>query len=85
MESQNVEGFQDFLDAGIPAPTGLIKRLWGYEVLRSVLEVFKIQIRAPIGDREYEKLAWLFDRIAKQLGVPLSGSYPRVRPGDAVQ
>jgi hypothetical protein len=49
-------------------------------ILSAILESFKQQIRSPLGDKEYEKVAWLYDRIAKRLGVPPASSYPRVRP-----
>ena len=53
-------------------------------MLKDALEKLKAKIRSPIGEREYEKVAWLFDRIAVRLGVPLARSYPREKPSDVV-
>jgi hypothetical protein len=50
-----------------------------HQLLKDILEKLKVKIRSPICDRDYEKISWLFDRIANQLGVPLSQSYPRRR------
>ncbi len=52
----------------------------GTTALMSVLDVMKPRIRGALADKEFDKVAWLYDRIAKRLGVPLSASYPRVRP-----
>jgi hypothetical protein len=30
-----------------------------------------------------QEVAWLYDRVAAQLGVPLSQSYPCMRPDEA--
>jgi hypothetical protein len=64
--------------AGLPFITD--KSIWdfgGEQVIGLVLDSFKSQIRAPIADEPYEKLAWLYDRLADQLGVPPASSYPR--------
>jgi hypothetical protein len=65
--------------AGLPAGP-MRYQLEGPRVLRLVLEILKAQIRRPIADKEYNKIEWLFDRIAVQLGVPRARSYPRIKP-----
>ena len=45
--------------------------------LRELLEVLKKQIRSPLDDKSYRKVSWLYDRIARQLGVPPASSYSR--------
>lgn len=72
------------LAAGLPAAAQRYE-LRGSLVLGLVLETLKRQIRGPLADKEYEKVEWLYDRIAVQLGVPPARSYPRVLPGDVVE
>jgi hypothetical protein len=52
-------------------------------ILKAIHKNLKREIRSPIGDREYEKIAWLFNRISKELGVPPASSYPRNRSGES--
>jgi hypothetical protein len=77
---------RDFIEAGLPSPeveAGALSAMpWGF-ALKGILAHLKIELRA-LPDKEHEKLTWLFDRIATQLGVPPSSSYPRVRPGDVI-
>jgi hypothetical protein len=49
-----------------------------FEAMTECLAGIKPILRSPLTDKEYERVSWLFDRIAKQLGVPPSQSYPRV-------
>jgi hypothetical protein len=37
-------------------------------------------IRRPLRDKEWNKVAWVYDRLATILGVPHASSYPRVCP-----
>ena len=46
--------------------------------LESCLERVKSILRSPLTDKDYERVAWLYDRLAKQLRMPPSASYPRV-------
>jgi hypothetical protein len=52
----------------------------GTTALNSVIDTMQARLRTPLADKEYEKVVWLYDRIAGRLGVPASSSYPRVRP-----
>jgi hypothetical protein len=54
-------------------------------LLKFALNGIKPQIRFPLADKEWNKLAWVYDRLATQLGVPPARSYPRVRPGEMVE
>jgi hypothetical protein len=74
-----------FLEAGIPSVGGSLKHVPGYVALRGILESLKKRIRSPLEDKEWAKVAWLYDRIAQRLGVPPAASYPRVRPENAVR
>jgi hypothetical protein len=68
-----------FLNAGIPSIGRSLRHVPGYIALQQILEMLKTRLRRPLEDKEWTKVAWLFDRIAKRLGVPPSTSYPRVR------
>jgi hypothetical protein len=73
----------DLLEAGLPFPKSskpLLDIASNEEVLTIILNALKPKIRSPIDDDVYEKLAWLYDRLTPQLGVPYADSYPRVRP-----
>ncbi len=66
---------------GIPNPGGHSFRSARQDtLLHAALEKLKEQLRSPLGDKEWRKIAWLYDRIAAQLGVPRANSYPRVLP-----
>jgi len=49
-------------------------------MLKFALNGLKPQLRLPLPDKQWSKLAWLYDRIAGHLGVPPASSYPRNRP-----
>jgi hypothetical protein len=68
---------ETLLAAGLPIARTSIDKVPADKLLGAVLDEVKKQIRARIDDAAWEKLAWLFDRIARQLGVPLARSYPR--------
>jgi hypothetical protein len=44
------------------------------------LSGIKSLIRTPLRDKEWNKVAWVYDRLANILGVPHASSYPRVHP-----
>ncbi len=67
-------------EAGLPAPENRLPNYGSEQMLGAILRALKPQIRGPLKDKDYTKVAWLYDRIAKQLGVPPASSYPRVRP-----
>jgi hypothetical protein len=47
-------------------------------ILRSSLDGLKPYLKQPLPDKEWRRLSWLYDRIARRIGVPLASSYPRV-------
>jgi hypothetical protein len=71
---------QTAIDAGLPAPENSLPKYGDEQILGAILAKLNAQIRAPLGDKEWAKIAWLYDRIAVQLGVPFAKSYPRLRP-----
>lgn len=78
-DKHTVLDYQLVTQAGLPINK---RKIGDYDpglILKAIHENLKREIRNPIGDREYEKIAWLFDRISKELGVPPASSYPRNR------
>jgi hypothetical protein len=69
-------------EAGLPRQNRGLKDVPGDRVLSQVLRKLKARLNAPLADKEWEKIAWLYDRIAARLGVPLATSYPRVPPSE---
>jgi len=68
---------------GFPIPNGFsLKTTPREQLLRESLDAMKPVLRGPIRDKDWNKMAWLYDRIAGRLGVPLAGSYPRQRIED---
>lgn len=65
---------------GLPNESAGLKKIQADVMLKSILNTLKSRIRGPLEDKEWEKVAWLYDRIAGRLGVPPAGSYPRIRP-----
>jgi hypothetical protein len=49
-------------------------------MLKFALNGIKEQLRKPLADKEWNKVAWVYDRLAGELGIPPASSYPRVRP-----
>jgi len=65
---------------GFPIPNGFsLKKTPREELLRESLDAMKPDLRGPLSDKDWNKLAWLFDRIAGRLGLPPAASYPRQR------
>ena len=71
---------KNLLSIGLPASGDRVRNANPDAFLKAILEQLKREIRSPLDDRDWAKVAWLFDRIATQLGVPWSESYPRVYP-----
>ncbi len=71
-----------YVSLGLPVSKKNLSAVSAESMLTFALNALKPQLRVPLGDEEWKKMAWVYDRIAKQLGVPPAKSYPRVRPGD---
>jgi hypothetical protein len=66
---------------GIPqGGEGVFTETAHYEILKNCLEGLKVYLHMPLPDKEWGRFCWLYDRIAKRLGLPLTSSYPRVMP-----
>jgi hypothetical protein len=65
--------------AGLPPPQGVFKK-YAKDFLDNVLYMLEDKLKKPTDDAAFEKIAWLYDRIAKQTGKPLAATLPRVKP-----
>jgi hypothetical protein len=75
LEPEPKNAVENFDNLGLPTFSN--RPASSLETLKSCLAGIKPILRSPLKDKDYERVAWLFDRIARQLGVPLSSSYPR--------
>ena len=65
--------------AGLPTPQSAFKNFSNEMILHMIVDSLNSQIKAPINDEDFTKVAWLYDRLAKQIGVPRSSAHRRVR------
>jgi hypothetical protein len=83
-------GFMDFMkddrheeldrvlvqQTGLPALENRLPKYHREQLLRSILQALKPQIiRSTLEDKEWSKIAWVYDRIAAQLGDAPAKSY----------
>ncbi len=66
--------------AGLPTPQSAYKNFSNEMILHMIVDSLNSQIRVPINDKDFAKVAWLYDRLAKPMGLPPSSTYPRIRP-----
>jgi hypothetical protein len=69
-----------FEKSGLP-PTGLstpYRDIPHDKILRESLQGLKPYLKEPLSDKDWRRFSWLYDRIAKRIGVPPASSYPRV-------
>jgi hypothetical protein len=67
----------DIRNVGLSPPNDSLKGVNGAALLKAILGALRREIKSPLSDREWEKMAWLYDRVASRLGVPPARSYPR--------
>jgi hypothetical protein len=74
---QDVYGTLGLPRSKIPSVSSVPTELW----LSTALNKLKPVIRSPLADKEWAKVAWVYDLLAGELGVPHADSYPRQKPG----
>jgi len=67
-------------NAGLPIPQGKFKDFSNKDILHMVIDSLNEQFQHPMTDEVFAKVAWIYDRLAKQIGHPLSSALPRMRP-----
>ncbi len=60
----------DIRNVGVSPPNDSLKGVSGTGLLKEILGSLKREIKSPLSDREWEKMAWLYDRVASRLGAP---------------
>jgi hypothetical protein len=75
-----MEDTEAVANAGLPIPQGKFKDFSNDDILCMIIESLNEQFQKPTTDEVFAKLAWIYDRIAKQVGHPLSSALPRIRP-----
>src|SRR5258708_18334161 len=71
---------QAVANAGLPIPQGKFKDFSNKDILHMVIDSLNEQFQHPMTDEVFAKVAWIYDRLAKQQGHPLSSALPRMRP-----
>jgi len=66
-------------NAGLPIPQGKFKNFSNKDILHMIIDSLNGHLQNPMTDDVFAKVTWLYDRIAKQIGHPLSSALPRVR------
>jgi hypothetical protein len=64
--------------AGLPASLGVYSELSNEVILSHVADSLSLQMKEPMTYKDFGKVSWLYDRVAKQVGWPLSDKHTRV-------
>jgi hypothetical protein len=67
-------------NAGLPIPQGKFKDFTNNDILHMVIDSLNEQLQRPMTDEVFAKIAWVYDRLAKQMDHPPSSALPRIRP-----
>jgi hypothetical protein len=74
LRSAKYESAEALAKAGLPTPKGEYKNLSNETILHIIIDSLNAQIKAPMSDKDFAKVAWLYDRLARQIGQPLAGT-----------
>jgi hypothetical protein len=66
--------------AGLPQPQGKYAQLSNKLILSQVADSLREQMKEPMTWKDFGKISWLYDRVAKQVGWPLSNTIQRIPP-----
>jgi hypothetical protein len=67
-------------NAGLRIAKGKFKEFTGQQVLSMIPDSLHEEFRRPMSDTVFEKIEWLYDRVAKQINLPEAKTLPRIRP-----
>jgi hypothetical protein len=67
-------------NAGLPIPQNKFKDFSNKDILHMVIDSLNDQLRHAVPDDVFMKISWIYDRVAKRIGHPLSSALPRIRP-----
>jgi hypothetical protein len=69
---------EDLTKAGLPQPQGVYAQLSNELILSQVADSLREQMNEPMTWKDFRKAAWLYDKVAKQVGWPLSDMIERI-------
>jgi hypothetical protein len=64
--------------AGLPQPQGVYAQLSNELVLSQVADSLRKQMKEPMTWKDFNKVTWLYDKVAKQVDWPLSNTIRRI-------
>jgi hypothetical protein len=63
---------EELAKAGLPAPKGVYKDHSNEVILSQVADSLSMQMKEPMTYKDFGKVSWLYERVAKQVGWPPS-------------
>jgi hypothetical protein len=69
---------EELKKAGLPQPKGVYAQLSNELILSQVAESLSTQMKEPMTYKNFGKVSWVYDRVAKQIRWPLSNTFTRV-------
>jgi hypothetical protein len=69
---------EELKKAGLPQPKGAYAQLSNELILSQVADSLREQMKEPMTWKDFRKVTWLYDKVAKQIGWPLSDTIERI-------
>jgi hypothetical protein len=69
---------EELKKAGLPQPQGVYAQLSNELIHSQVADSLREQMKEPMTWKDFNKVTWLYDRVAKQVGWPLSNTIQRL-------
>jgi hypothetical protein len=69
---------KELTKGGLPIPRGVYAALSNEQILSQVADSLGAQMKEPMTWKDFRKVAWVYDRVAKQVGWPLSNTFTRI-------
>ena len=73
------ESAEALAKAGMPSPKVAYKDFSNENILELICDSLHEQVKDPMNDAAFAKVAWLYDRIGKQIGLGSAKNLPRIR------
>jgi hypothetical protein len=69
---------EELKKAGLRQPQGVYSQLSNELILSQVADSLQEQMKEPMTWKDFQKVTWLYDKVAKQVGWPLSNTIQRI-------
>lgn len=69
---------EELSKAGLPQPKGVYAQLSNELILSQVADSLREQMKEPMTWKDFRKVTWLYDKVAKQVGWQLSDTIERI-------